>query len=328
MEDDRKSTITSKEAIVFNAFLFCFLICTSFFAYGRTTPCPGECGISAEWLVVLPAIEDPEFAVLHGANDTIIPNDQSWHSGYRIDLIYNFCRYPIDFLFRWTHFPSFSDSKKVSGNVTNLIIQNEGFNTGVEETFHVHYLDFLLGWRAVDCSCFLIAFQGGIQYARIRFLETSTLISEGLGNTLFKNRSRLLWGAGPEIGADFNFNFWKCFELTARGYGVLLVNKRIARLEVENPGGAIAQTTSNKNYVGVVPFINTRAGISYSRLINLCDYLTCLRPFNLDVEAGYEASWFFNSVARIQVNANTASEMVKWMSFALHGPYLHVGIAF
>jgi len=341
----------------------CFLFVSSI-AWGYTLPCPGEFGLSAEWLYMQPAYDQPYFGgtAVDADSDRVsvlskrCPVENHFHSGYRIDLIYSFCNCLNDVRLRWTHFPSFSDTTTlrgdgVFGDVFFLI--RDGDQVSQKNTFDFYYLDLLLGWKTIDCCPFLLTLQGGLQYTHLRLEEdakqfldvvNATDVSQDLLLFQSANNKSKFWGVGPELGADLNYRFWDCFSLTTRTYGSLLIGKRNARSFQDfrdfSSEQIIEATIKDKDYWYVIPFANARLGLSYSRPFDLTCLSDCLGCINFDIEIGYEANWLFNSINRIHTISqvmlpNGASSDIEpidirddLMSFSLHGPYIHVGFTF
>jgi len=265
--------------------------------YGFTTPCPGGFDASVEWLFMLPGYDQPYFAsdfdvTLETLDEGIInrryANEQTWHSGYRLELAYAFCSCPTtNIRMRWTQFPSFSEKRRVhAADVDNgmalllnppflpervgedIINQNFFKLAELEDTFDFWYLDLLLGWKAIDCYPFVLNLQGGLQYAHLKFREEGFALANGsrgpdsFSKTVSVNSH--WWGIGPELGIDFNYFFSDCFSLTARGSSSLLIINRESKItRAVQLGVEVRETFSdvgfkNDSYWTAIPVATTR----------------------------------------------------------------------
>ncbi len=314
------------------AAFFTFLIPT-LSAY--TAPCPGEIGVSAEWLYMLSFYDQPFFVIdSNSMGDPIGPrvsNNQEWHSGYRLEGVYAFCCRPSnDVRLRWTHFPSFSESKSVSGedlfgilNVPVVPLNSETGTMELRDEFDFHFLDALFSQQVFACGPFQMSLLGGVQYGYLDWYERCLFDDSGASvpvPRLVEIESEL-WGIGPEIGYDFSYCLWGGLTLTGRGNVTLLVSERKASY-FDQDGVMIEASTSNDSYWSMIPTTDLRFGLSYARCF--CDCLT------VDLEVGYEIISYFNGLDRIYYvdNLNDGSSLDELMNFTLQGFYLHLGAKF
>lgn len=324
------------------------LICSLFLmpllsAY--TNPCPGQFGVSVEWLYMLPAYDQPNFVI--NSSDSGNPigkrvaNEQDWHSGYRIEAIYAFCNCPNNIRARWTHFPTFTNKKSVSGpylfgvfNVPVDSIDGVSGTLSLTDSFDFHTFELLFDQNVLCCGPFQMNLQGGIQYSYLHFKEHMKLNGS---NRELKNHSKL-WGIGPEIGYDFSYKLFNCLTLTGRGNASLLISKRddsfsdgdaSSRNVVPVP---VYYKTPNTNYWNVIPTTNVRFGLSYCTPLDFSCFscLSCLKCINMDIEVGYEVISYYKGLNRIFFvdDVNQGSSTNNLMDFTLHGPYVHLGFTY
>ncbi len=312
--------------------LMCVLMASSLFAH--TNPEPGEYAVSGEWLYMLNSIDQPYFML--ESNATYVgenkANDQSWHSGYRIEGNYQFCNCENDFRVRWTHFPEFEDSKSISGFtkgkpifVPPNTVGNLFTSSTLSQKTKLYYLDVLLGQKALDRCRFHLTLQGGFQYAYIDFREKLTLsIKPFLLNTHSE-----LWGVGPEIGAEFDYCLSDCLSIVGRAQATMLASRRKASLNDE--ASSNGYDVKNEPYWRFIPANDLRFGLSYEKpnCFGNC-FGRCFGNYTFDIELGYEFIVYYNGVERLFYVDDVAegSSFNEMMNLTLHGPYVHLGVKF
>ncbi len=305
---------------------------SSVFAY--TDPEPGGYGISAEWLYMLNSIDQPYFILDSNTNflGENKANDQSWHSGYRIEGKYQFCNCENDLRVRWTHFPEFNDSKSVSGftNGQSIFVPpNTGSGNYTSSTLsqktELYYLDVLLGQKAIDRCRFHLALQGGVQYAHIDFKEKQTLS----GNPTLLNTHSELRGIGPAVGAEFDYCLSDCLSVVGRAQATMLASRRKASLN--DTASTNPYDVKNEPYWRFIPASDLRFGLSYEKPMrsNSC-FGCCFGNYTFDLELGYEFITYYNGVERILYVDDAAEGTCfnEMMNLTLHGPYVHLGVKF
>lgn len=300
--------------------------------------------LGVEWLYFLNAIDQPyvatDYVTISAANvagGERYPNNQEWHSGYRIEGVYTFCNCSNDFTIRWTQLPQFSESLHKNGN----IFQTMGFplanNTlpvtvSNHNSYSFYSLEFLLGQRLCPCAPFLLELEGGLQYAHIWFRQD---IQYNTDATLFDQASykSQRYGIGPEIGLSFTYPFCGCFGFVARGYGSLLATKKESRiayvsvLSRDSGNVTFSQRVKDGNYWFIMPYFDLRMGLSYARAVNPCG--CCMQ---LCLEAGYEMMDYFKGIdTTLFVNSSPGRNVGSWSqysSFMQHGPYVRLAASF
>lgn len=301
-----------------------------------TKPCAGEFGLAAEWLYMLSAYDQPYFVIDSRDPPGESPvgerkaNEQDWQSGYRIEALYAFCNGMNDVRLRWTHFPSFSEEKGVTGaHLFGVFIPPDEARTNfsgtvrLTDTFDFYFFDLLFGQSILSCGPFDLEFLGGLQYGYLDLREKMTYL-----DYVLTSHSQL-WGIGPEIGYEFSYGLTQCFTLTGRGNVTLLISEREASFQDSDTELAVC----NASYWTMIPTTDLRFGVHFVREFDL----GCLPVFNcfcgcinLDFEIGYEVISYFNGVERIFFvdDVTEGSSMDELMNFTLHGPYFHLGFTF
>lgn len=312
-------------------FAFCLVVVVSTLS-AFTDPCPGEFGVSAEWLYMLPAYDQPYYIIPSSdTNDPVGPriaNEQNWHSGYRIEAIYAFCERPNDVRLRWTHFPTFSDRDTTAGqelfavlNAPESNIEGLAGTYDFRDTFDVHTLELLFTQRLPAYCGFQLDLFGGVQYGYLDLRERGLFVNPTNVQDLVIHSQR--WGIGPEVGYQFAYCFTECFALTGRGHVALLISERESSFSDigNNSVDAVAKNTS---YWDLMPATNLRFGLTYRSTTGWC----WMSYF--DLEVGYELSTFHNGLDRLFFTDNSEDGLStdQLMNFTLHGPYVHVGVTF
>lgn len=312
------------------------LLCAAVPAQAMTHPEQGQFGFYAEWLYMGHSIDDPYFAIDSSPGAGIIgpryANRQNWKSGYRLEGIWAFCDRPNDIRVRWTHFPSFNDNRSVSGprmygtlNHPIFGVNAEPGTFSINDRYNVWNLDVLFGQKAIYCGPFALDLQGGLQYSRVKWRESVAYLP--LESTFEANSK--IWGVGPEMGMDFSYALFNCFEFTGRASAGILISKREA--DWSTVTGLI--DVNNSKYWGVMPTTNLRFGLAYHHPLNCGgwgNWFACLGNLDLDIEIGYEVITYYKSVDRIRFvdSEGQGASFDELMDLTLHGPYLHLGVAF
>lgn len=293
---------------------------------------------AAEWLYMLPAIEQPYFVIDRVQVGPVefeekrFRNEQSWQSGYRLELDYLFNQCQNAFQLRWTHFPTFSESKKLTGTDLIPVITIPAaafpqlFNTAeIEDTFHFHYLDFLFCQKLINLPCFALDLLGGIQYGCLNFEEDIRYLGNAneLVEDIFFSRT---WGIGFEIGSELFFRLMRCLDVRGRGYVSLLASKdevRRKRVITQNAILTGLGDLVNEDYWDLLPMANVRLGLAYHR--------QCWKQSRISIEAGYEMITFFRSIDRIFFTSPEppqSGSIDQLMNFSMHGPFLRLELSY
>ncbi len=302
-------------------FLFCFL-CFTASAIAKPHPPPSGFAIDIEWLYMSNPIDRPYFIEQTGfSSNRRYANSPGWHSGYRLDGMYDFCL--DDALdIRWTHFPTFSHSSSVSSSnfdLSTLLFppSSEPANFGsIKDTFSFHALELIYARQLYQCCPFTVWVEGGLQYAHIA-LEENVFYNSTIQDSA--NYSSKTDGVGLELGTEMEFALLNNFALELRAQTGLLVSKR--RTSV-NYSGMIGKSPVSGNVQpdpiwDLIPTVDMRLGLNYSL------WCGCLL---IDFEAGYEFFSYFNSITR--VDDRVTLEQFAFIDYMMHGFYIQTGISF
>jgi len=208
---------------------------------------------------MLPSVDQPYFSVNAGNPEGAVapfgdrvPNDQNWHSGYRLEALY-FLNCLDHVCARWTQFPHFSDSKTNNNPEQNAIL-NHPFEPAdaispshIRQRFDFYYLEVLYG-RQIYCCCPLtLTLEAGIQFARIDFNERANYFETPGGGLLFVENQSRFKGVGPEFALDFSYGVFSCLSVNGRGTASLIVNDKKAKF-LESNGGELVVFAKDKKY--------------------------------------------------------------------------------
>ena len=300
---------------------------------------------SGEWLYMLASMEQPEFvidsAVGSIADGPRVANDQSWHSGYRAEVVWGFCDCLNELSVRWTRFPGFTEKKKVVGqnqfpilNHPRDAIENEPGTAEIGDHYSFYFLDALFSREVISCPRLSVAVQVGAQYSYLSLREDVFYNDdfEAGGIVRFIEIRSRLKGIGPELGLQGQYRFCDFLALTGRiNNGWLVSNFDSSFEDISIPAawgtnGIVAQV-KNSDYWRVIPTLDLRFGLNYSALSCPCPWINRLK---LEIEAGYEIITFFKGIDRIYFMDRKAYgvSIDELITFTMHGPYVHLGVIF
>ncbi|MFZ0566086.1 MAG: Lpg1974 family pore-forming outer membrane protein [Chlamydiales bacterium] len=291
--------------------------------------------IAGEWLYMLPAIEQPYFVInrvqvgLVEFQEERIRNHQDWQSGYRVDGIcfFNCCQ--NSFQIRWTHFPTFTESKQVRGNmlVPVITIPAASFpdlfrEVSISDSFDFYYSDILFGQNLLNNPIFSLDLLLGIQYDYLKLKEEVNYVANS-GEIVCDFFSSRIKGIGIEVGSELAFRLSDCFLFHAKGYGSLLACKRIVsseRLIFEDGTLTGLGNLKNEDLWAVLPIANLRAGFIFS-----------CKPLHMIFGGGYEMIFLTHAIDRYFVTSPDPAQegsIDQLMNFSLHGPYIRLGFCY
>lgn len=280
---------------------------------------------------MLPNIEQPYFVIDRVQVGPVefqeerIRNRQTWESGYRVEGMYSFNCCQNSFQIRWTHFPTFTESKKVNGDTLISVISIPAASfpdlfkeVSISDTFNFYYIDFLFGQNLLNNPCFCMDLQLGIQYEYLKLKEEINYLANS-GEIVCDFFSSRIKGIGIELGSELAFRFSDCFLFQARGYGSLLACKRIVsseRLIFANGILTGLGNLKNEDLWTVLPIVNLRAGFIFS-----------FKPLHMTLGGGYEMIFLTHAIDRYFVTTPDPPQegsIDQLMNFTLHGPYVRL----
>ena len=293
---------------------------------------------------MLSSMEQPEFVIDSASNAQPIgervANDQSWHTGYRAEVLWGFCDCLNELSVRWTRFPGFTEKKKDSGqnlfailnHPRNSIIAEPGVAV-IGDHYSFYFLDALFSREVITSPRFSVAVQVGAQYGYLSLRENVLYNDEEAQAGVVRSieaRSRLK-GVGPEVGLQGHYRFWNCLAVTGRiNNGWLVSNFAASYEDISTPpvgGVSIMAQVKNGDYWRVIPTLDVRFGLNFSGFCIPCPWIGRL---NLEIEGGYEIISFFKGIERIYfmdriIYGLSTDELI---TFTMHGPYVHLGVVF
>lgn len=323
---------------------------------GAVQPCLGEFAIQAEYLY-WHALFDQSFYVFREngpSNATAIghryENPMRWHSGVRLEAIYETCECGNELDLRWTRF-HVSNRHKVSGIASHPLIPTQGhpFFTHTTNTFAQSDLRFnfdageFLFWSACINSSANIVLKGGLNYTYIGFKELLQYTQAGSVHFTTIEEKTSFWGLGPECALDLRFPLSRylpnclswipiCFHGDMRA-SLLVSRSRAIFNEIDNltsTGNATVTHMDAKNDPAwrLVPVWDIRFGFSTEYACKCC---------SVAIEIGYELLSYHQAIQTTSYPSGTAPGSLTnnaTISFDIygnldfHGPYLSIGIAF
>ncbi len=327
------------------------LLClTSSYAGAVIRPQPGQFALNVEYLYWHPLFDQSYFVfrdtppvAINTPNGSRLSNPGSWHSGFRIEGMYEMCDCCNELSLRWTRLHAKSRQKYTDSS--NNLIPTQGhpgltssFNNFAQSDIRAD-LDVgeALFWTLPLKSPADVRIRGGVNYTYVSFQEELNYTGS-LSGPRFNEMSRRasFWGVGPEIALDFNYPlscilpFCKRIPICIHGdaRGSLLVSRSKASFFERN----IQATTVvpfdavNDPIYRLVPVWDLRFGFSSQYACNC---------FNVSLEVGYEFLSYHNAIQTtvypFGLTGNTANATVSFDDYAnldYHGPYVSLGFSF
>ncbi len=279
----------------------------------------GNIAFDVEWIYFRPSIDHNLITrTTEGAiavtNETIqvVP---SYHSGWRLGALYQFCDGADRIGVRWTQLHT-EKTKNFTGSDFNTPAGGIGgglINVRDKFEFDYHAFEALYALSLVRGCGYSVDFLAGLEYANAGIKEKIDLISTR--EAFFIKEAGHFWGVGPELGVHFKVCLYNGFSIVGDGTGALLVSRVHERVKGTNPG-AISTLVVNP-FWRVVPTWDFRMGLHYEYAFN------CL---NLFLEGGYEV---ISNVRCLKLlNSSVQTLNFDFSNADLHGPYLALGVLF
>ncbi len=235
-----------------------------------------------------------------------------------------------------THFTVTDDNYWVAplSNITTDFQDRKVALANVRYTFDEVNVDY--GFSVDFCKRLRASLFGGITYAGIRQTLIRTFsTADGLISNQFRVPSKFT-GIGPQIGIEFAYKVWNCFDLTGKTSAGLLVGRAQNHSQVRTFSPALESSDPNiqriydKTRDAAIPAFEQRLGLAFNYVFCGC--------YDFTVEGGYQAKVYLNAFESVDIdNFNTFSstttvfvESFKKTSsnFVLAGPYLNCTLAF
>lgn len=314
----------------------------------NTHPAPGELGITGEFIYFMPSVDDTTF-LIQGNTGTTRPigrrvnNNFHFSPGFRVGATYALCdcdqEIQVDYL--WL---GHKHTKSVTGTnlwatqgVPDLASSFENYTGSALSHSRLLYerADLYFAQGLWNCCDLTVRAQVGAEVAFVRLDEHYTYALATGATTGNVNHTSRNWGAGPQIGFEFDYELYRCCEGNLPGVlsldvvtsGSLLVcGDRIKESNITTviDGGPIVTILSDSNEKSttrIIPAFHTRIGFNYTTC--LCDMVTGL-------EVGYEFTTYINGITKSFYYDDTADGLStkRFGNFDVQGLYVNATVAF
>lgn len=310
--------------------------------YAYIHPCPGGWGIDAEFIYLLPSIDDTYF-VIDAPVAKNLPtgkrknNDLGFHPGFRIEGVYAFCECDRELRASYTRLRA-RETETIFGNFLwatvggpNFVSNFADYTGSASSDIDILYqrVDGFLTQKMWQCCGLEFYLYGGIEYAFIRVredIEYRRTLGEGDTFGDVNQRSKA-WGVGPQYGVEFDYNLcnlcW-CYPgtLSIEGFvtGSLLVSQ--TRIDASNETSvAFGIDVQDHTTWRIIPAWHARVGLNYG---------TCFSCFGASIEVGYEFNTYIRAVNWQAFTDSTGRGQcfTAYKNFDSHGLYVNAGVTF
>lgn len=309
-------------------------------AFALTHPSSGGWTVGAEFLYLLPSVDDTYFVIKSPISTLTTVSgsrkncDFGFHSGFRVGLARGLCECDQGLEFYYTRFEE-TRKRTISGGslwattgaprgFLTLFNNYSGFASARLETIY-HRFDAFFSQKTFCCCGFEIYVLPGFELAHIRFDEHYTYQSVVNRGVVVHHTKTI--GVGPQFALEFDYDLYRftCFcpgslSLVARTSGSLLASK--SRSQVSNfLNTATPLDVRDELTWRFIPTWHARVGFNYE---------TCFRCWNAAVEVGYEFNTYVNGLSRLFFVDDVQGGLSRneHMNFALHGLYVALNIGF
>lgn len=321
-------------------FATCFLLGGTLLAY--THPCPGGWAVDAQFLYLLPSLDDTYFVTV-SPTATTFPNgerennDLGFQPGFRVGGVYSFCDCDWELFGYYTRLRA-TESVTITGDhlwattgVGELVRDFANFrgSASSEQEFFYQRADGMVE-KKVYCCCGLdLYLQGGLEYAYLKAHENLQYNAPNLETPNFGNvnRKSRTWGLGPQAGLEFDYDICQTtccltgvLSLTGAVSGSLLASKSFDNVvNTTIVQGQLINVLDHDTW-RVIPAWHARIGLNYE---------TCFRCLNASVEVGYEFNSYVRGWSRtIYPERTSAHCFTDYYNLDLQGLYVSTTVSF
>lgn len=298
-------------------------------------PAGGQWGVQAEFLYLLPTVEDTFYvtegsATILGSTATKRNNDFDFTPGFRVEGAYGLCD-NSELVVRYARLRA-TQSDSVSGFIGPV---RDRFQASAALGSASSNLDLL--YQNVEAlydmgiwnSCkFNLDLQAGLEYAYVRLNEQYRYdFAAGFStNNLYEKTQ----GIGPQIGLAFNWDVYdvSCGCMPGKLSFVSRTATSLLVSETEfNQQALVGPTPQPFNVQDdstwrIVPAFHARFGFNYE---------TCFSCLNASLEIGYEFHSYVRAISRELFNSGIPTISNSWSNynnFDANGLYVALGVGF
>lgn len=321
------------------------LLSTVSAARASVTPTEGQLTLNCEWIFLKPVLDVPHYAVTTNVADApnaqrgqAIKNDATFKPGYRMMGHYCLPDSTNSVSFRGAFLDTFFYDTVYGERVLSQVesVSTGVYDVGQANTSIKHFsLDALLGQQFVSTPRLYIEGKVGVQYSAVLSRENFFFVNTNVpGRKEVKYHSRL-WGIGPEIEFNMDYELYRGISLCSKASGGLLVGKT-------HYNGKVRCTNTDKNYCygdkervildvamemqpvyRVIPEWALRLGMNYSR---------CIAFMNINLECGYEGIGYIKALPQdynvFSSFINITQTNISYNNICFHGPYIALAISY
>lgn len=294
-------------------------------------PEPGEIGLSAEYLYLMPSLDDTYFVLLSGydadfPNGTRICNNFDFYPGYRLGAIYSFdCNQELSLFY--TNLKA-HQTKKVLGNYlwatmgsADVYTSFENFAGFARSDLNLGYsrLDALIDYKMYHCGDTSIYLIYGFEYSQLKLREKYTYQILNYTSKTSDQFSKT-WGIGPEFGFEFDYILSNLLTFNFKSTGSLLAGQTKGNHR-DNTGGALVVETLDNDSTRIIPAFHASFGISTEFSVK------CRKVI---IEAGYEFNSYVRGLARSSYPDDEAPGFcaTNYYNFDIQGVYISGSVNF
>ncbi len=306
-------------------------------------PCPGNWGVSVDFLYLKPSVDDTYFVIQSpttstAPNGTRKNNDFHFHPGFRIGGVYEFCECNQELQVYYTRL-SCKQSKTLSGSFF-WPTAGHPFRTGdgidpfndytgtASSSVQTLYqrVDANFAQQTLCCCGLDVYLQLGLEYAYLHLNETDTYaITDNVTSNVYQ-KSRA-WGIGPQLGTSIEYQLCECedylpgkLSFTGLASGSLLASQSNGSTR-QTVGVASSLSVSDPNTWRIIPALHARVGLNYA---------TTISCYDANLEIGYEFNTYLKGLGRAVFLDSTAlgSSTSQYRDYDVQGLYISAAMQF
>ncbi len=305
-------------------------------------PCPDTWRLSADFLYLLPTVDDTYFAINSPiiGNFTLLGtlsnNDFGFKPGFRVGAEYAFCQTRRDIQAFYTYLHA-EQTKTISGDSMWATQGSTSFSTPFTDYVGSAYsqlkllyqrLDFNVSQHIIDAHGFNLYVQPGLEYAYLRLQQSYLYNATELFPGTVHQKSKV-WGIGPQLGLGFDANLYNgsshsnrstTHAVTLSGLfssSILTGQSQIKEVDVRE--GDLIIDIPTKQTCRIIPALHARAGLTY---------LVHGSRMGASLSIGYEFNTYIRGLSKMLFPSTAAKSNIttSYYNFDIQG--LDISLAF